>query len=156
MIKRIITFSIISLCLSLCTLYAQTSSHERQPIILKSLNHYESGKGVVQIIQDHRIDELITKYTNDNPNKRSITGYRIRIFSDSKQGADKRMRDAKAKFIGSFPDIDIASTPYEAPDWKIYVGNFRTRSEAFMVKKQIEAVFPNAFIVEQKIEYTKL
>jgi hypothetical protein len=65
------------------------------------------------------------------------------------------MLEAKAKFMTSFPDIE-PYPEYIAPYYKIYVGDFRTLPDAFRMKKQIESLFPNAFIVSQNIDYSKL
>lgn len=149
--------------LTICTLlifftsylFSQTTSTDKYHLIIKSLQQPESGKGQVQIIQDKKIDNLIARYIDNNPHKKSIPGYRIRIFSDAKQGADKRTREVKSKFMSNFPDIE-PYPKYEAPYWKIYVGDFRTLTDAFRMKKQIEIFFPNAFIVVSNIDYSKL
>jgi hypothetical protein len=152
--KRFLSFCIL-LILIASTLSSQTTSSDKQPLIIRTLQQYESGKGQVQIVQDKKIDDLITRYIDNNPHKKTIPGYRIWIFSDGKQGSRNRMLEAKAKFMTSFPDIE-PYPEYIAPYYKIYVGDFRTLPDAFRMKKQIESLFPNAFIVSQNIDYSKL
>ena len=45
---------------------------------------------------------------------------------------------------------------YDNPNFSVTVGNFRTRLEVFRFFKQIQAEFPNAFIVETKIDFPDL
>lgn len=152
--KRFLSFCIL-LILIASSLFSQTTTSDKQPLIIKSLQQSESGKIQVQIIQDKKIDDLITRYIDNNPHKKTIPGYRIWIFSDGKQGSRNRMLEAKAKFMTGFPDVE-AYPDYTAPYYKIYVGDFRTLPDAFRMKKQIEALFPNAFIVPHNIDYSKL
>ncbi|MBI3510380.1 MAG: SPOR domain-containing protein [Bacteroidetes bacterium] len=76
-------------------------------------------------------------------------GYRVQIYF----GADKaKANEEKAKFLGQY-DKDIhAYEIYEAPNFKIRVGDFRTKLEAYAFLKKIKNEFPSAFIVESDIE----
>jgi hypothetical protein len=114
--------------------------------------------GFVQIIQDKRIDSLLFRYLNTNRRKQSVPGFRIRIFEvNNQENGRQRASDEMAKFINKFSSLgEEVYRVYESPDWKIYIGNFRTRSDAFKIKKQIESVFTNNLIVVSEIDYTKL
>ncbi len=136
-------------------LFSQNTPSTSNVLIIKSLQQYESGKGQIQIIQNKKIDNIIAQYINNNPHQRTIPGYRIRIFSDSNQGNNKKALEVKAKFMNNFSDIE-PYMEYISPWRYIYVGNFRTLGDAFRAKNQIEIYFPNAFIVEKEIDYTKL
>jgi hypothetical protein len=132
------------------------AQNSKRPVILNEITSPKSGEGKVEIIQDKKIDELMGKYIESNSQKTTITGYRICIFSGSKQGIAKtKAGDIRTKFISNYPAID-ASIRYERPDWRVFVGNYRSRTDAFRLKKQIEPMFPNAYIVETQIELSKL
>lgn len=114
------------------------------------------GTGEVQIIQNKKIDDLLARYIDTNAKKGTVTGYKLFIFSESTQiVAHKHALEAQAKFLKYFPDVDT-NVQYDAPDWKVYVGNFRSRSDALRLKKQIETLFPKVFLVQRQIDYTKL
>jgi hypothetical protein len=148
-IRLLTIFSLFSLFFSV---QAQNS---KRPAIINAITRSDYGEGKVEIIQDKKIDELMVKYIDSNIKKGTITGYRICIFSDGKQSiAQKNARETRAKFISNFPDID-AEMAYERPDWRVFVGNFRNRTDAFRLKKQIESMYRNAYIIETQIEYTK-
>jgi hypothetical protein len=132
------------------------AQNSKRPVILNEITSSKNGEGKVEIIQDKKIDELLGKYIECNTQKNTITGYRICIFSESKQGIAKtKAGDIRTKFISNYPGID-ASIRYERPDWRVFVGNYRSRTEAFRLKKQIEPMFPNAYIVETQIDLSKL
>lgn len=127
----------------------------RRPAIITSLTKNNYNEGKIEISQDRRIDDLMVKYIDSNIKKGTITGYRIVIFSESKQSiAEKNARETRQKFISNFPNEE-AIYRWEAPDWLVFVGNFRTYTDAYRLKKQIESMYPNAFIRETQIEYTK-
>jgi len=151
--KLIIRF--LTVCLLSVLFSPVFSQNTKRPSVISNITKSTNGDGKIDIIQDRRIDELMVKYIDSNVKKRSITGYRICIFSESKQEvAKKNASDTRAKFITNFPDYE-AQIKYESPDWRVFVGNFRTRTDAFRLKKQIESMYPNAYIIETQIEYTK-
>jgi hypothetical protein len=130
-------------------LSAQTT---RRPAIIKELTSNPTGSSKIQIIGDKKIENLLAKYIENNSRKSTITGYKLKIFSNVVR---EKANSAKAKFLNNFSDIKT-EIDYIAPDWVVYVGKFRNRTDAFRLKKQIEYLFPNAFIVEQQVEYKEL
>ncbi len=155
MMKNLIVFSFLLFYITVYS-YGQTSSAAKRPAIIRQLQHYENSEGQVQIIEDKRIDDLLNKCIDNNVIRKAIPGFRIRIFSqNNRDEGRKHAYDIVQKFMSNFAAIE-ADVQYEQPDWKVYVGYFRTLTDAFRVKKQIENLFPNAFIVQTDIEYTKL
>ncbi|MFI5149929.1 MAG: hypothetical protein ACHQRM_09370 [Bacteroidia bacterium] len=83
---------------------------------------------------------------------KNLKGYRVKIHF----GAEKaKANEIKAKFCQKFPEVP-AFMDYDTPNFSITVGNYRTRLDAYRVFKLIQPDFPNAFIVEMKIEYPDL
>ncbi len=83
---------------------------------------------------------------------KNLKGYRVKIHF----GAEKaKANEIKAKFCQKYPDVP-AYMDYDTPNFSITVGNFRTRLESYKIYKEIQTDFPNAFIVEMKIEYPDL
>jgi len=99
---------------------------------------------------DARLQTLVNKDVEINSEGKE-KGYRVQIYF----GADKtQANEIKAKFLAEFPNDDVhAYDIYEVPNFKIRVGDFRTRLEAYAFLKKIKADFPMAFIVESDIEY---
>jgi len=44
---------------------------------------------------------------------------------------------------------------YNVPNFQINVGDFRTKNEAFLKKKELEKIYPGAFIVSDIIDISK-
>lgn len=102
--------------------------------------------GKITLIQDRRIDELLTKHIEIN-SKTPVKGYRVKIHF----GADKnKAKEVKAKFIAQFPTV-AAYEKYDQPNFNIRVGDFRTKLEAYKFLKELQSEFPSAFIVQDEI-----
>ena len=101
----------------------------------------------IQVIQDYRIPKLIQKETAINEKKKSMPGYRVQLYFGNQR---KPATDVKAKFLSSFSTVP-AYEIYQSPNFKIRVGDFRTKLEAYKLLKQIATEFPNAFIVADDI-----
>lgn len=113
--------------------------------------HAQSPADTIQkdVSADPRLKVLVKKHTEVRE-KVNRKGYRIQIYF----GADKtKAKEMKAKFLSRYSDKVHAYEIYEVPNFKIRVGDFRTRLEAYRFLKEIKAEFPTAFIVESDIEY---
>ncbi len=130
---KILSFVLLSLLYSI-TLKAQT--------------------GEVQVIKDNRIDALVDKQSKVTPPdiKPQIDGFRVQVFFDSDKS---KINAARSQVIAKFPKTDTYIT-YNAPNFILKVGDFRTRLEAERVKAKLEAEFPTSFIVTEKIYLPRL
>lgn len=114
---------------------------------MDSVSYFREGKGVVKVESNAQVDAFMTsmKTADYKP-----MGYRVQLTSESGQGSQDRAKDVKARFMNGHKDVD-AYLEWEAPNFKIRVGDFRTKFEAAMFWKQIQADFPNSYVVECKI-----
>lgn len=71
--------------------------------------------------------------------------YKIQIFSGERSAAES----SKAKFTRDFPDYSI-SMEYQTPNYKIWVGDFRTRMEADRALIIVKKNYSSAFIFAPK------
>jgi len=110
--------------------------------------------GNITIIKDNRLDALVQKQSEITPPavKPQIDGYRIQIFFDSDKS---KLNGARGQFIARFPKIDTYTT-YNAPNFFLKAGDFRTRLEAEKIKSEIEADFPTSFVIKEKIYLPRL
>ena len=111
-------------------------------------------EGDVKIIKDNRIDALVNKQSNIIPPaiNPEIDGYRIQLFFDSDRNA---MNAARSRFIARYPKTDTY-VEYNAPNFVLRAGDYRTRLEAEKIKSEIESTFPTSFIVKEKINLPRL
>lgn len=109
--------------------------------------------GSFAVNQDDRLDDMLEKYVEINQEKCPdlVQGYRIQIYSSSGTGSSQRAREERAKFLTFYPNVP-AYNDYDAPNFRVRVGNFRTKLEAEELKKLISQEFPSCFIVPDYIE----
>lgn len=81
-----------------------------------------------------------------------IDGYRIQIFFDVDRD---KINEKRAQFFARYSDIDSYTT-YNAPNFFLRVGDFRTKLEAKKLHAEIIELFPTAFIVQERINLPRL
>ena len=144
---------------------AQDSVSTKPSSILERINKTESGKGSVKIIQDESISGRIGRpvkrnLPNDLDDEESkyveMSGWRIQVFSGNNQRVSKNEAFGKeADLKASFPDLSTY-VKYNAPFWRLRVGDFQTYQDAQGMLMQLRHAFP-AFgremsIVKEKIQ----
>ncbi|MFO7722502.1 MAG: SPOR domain-containing protein [Bacteroidales bacterium] len=111
--------------------------------------------GEVNIIQDERVNTLVEKHIQNNQNFSGSTGYRIQIFFDSGSNAKNRANNERRRFLALYPQSKAYVT-FDAPNFKVRVGDFRSRLEAERFLKDIQKHFEMAYVVPSKIELPSL
>jgi hypothetical protein len=76
-------------------------------------------------------------------NNRKGIGYRIQLYN----GSEKRVKTIRAKFRIEFPSIETY-LKYNAPEWKIQVGSYKTTLEAARELREINKKFSGAIIIQ--------
>lgn len=111
-------------------------------------------KGDVEIISDPRLDMLVKKQGMPVPPATSvqITGYRLQLTFDSDR---KVVDDARAKFIAEHPKVD-SYLIYNAPNYILKIGDFRTQMEADKWKTVLIQSYPTCFVVREKINLPRI
>ena len=107
------------------------------------------------IEQDPDLIRLVGLHIRKNESIRGMQGFRVEIFFSSALDARQRALQTKAAFLRDYPDVNVYVI-YISPDFKVRVGNFRTKSEALAMIKQIQDRFPKAFLVPDIIEFPNL
>lgn len=133
--------------------------------IVSRINKPVPGKGSVTLIQDDKIaDKLgkpaiknaITVQANGDAKYLKISGFRIQIFSGNNQRVSKNEAFSKEADLKSvFPELSTY-VKYNAPFWRLRVGDFQTYQDAQNMLMQLRRSFP-AFgremsIVREKIQ----
>jgi hypothetical protein len=121
-----------------------------QTIILFSQN---TGKIVIN--QEDNITKLLQEHKTFNKNQTGIVGYRINIFFDSGNNSKSKAYSIKTQFMAEYPDVE-AYVIYQEPNYKIKVGDFRTRLDAQRFQKEISNEYKNAFIIKELINLPKI
>jgi len=111
-----------------------------------------SAQQSVQIVGDENLDSLVQQNIVKNEDLNGIQGYRIQIFFGSDR---KAANDARTKFLQLYPEVE-AYLVYQAPYFKVRVGDFRTQLEAQAIYKDVLSQFDKVFIVPDKINLPRL
>ncbi len=119
--------------------------------LLDKLKSYHDTKSKITIQLDPLIEENYNKHILYNQKDPGVMGYRIRIFRDSGTDARERATAVRSNFLLRFEGEDADLRYVDNTDWVIYVGNCRTRSEVLKLYNNVKVVFPNSFIVSQRI-----
>jgi hypothetical protein len=100
--------------------------------------------GIVTVKKDQRIDKVSNDLAGGNSKKPLIKGYRVQVISSStKANVDVE----RANYMAYKTYID-----YKAPNFRLRVGNFRTRLDAERFQNEIKVISPNTLIISDMIE----
>lgn len=102
------------------------------------------------IISDKRINKLLEIKKEENV-RQGVSGYRLQIYQGNKDEAYR----LKSKFLEKYPDSKVY-VQFKTTDFRVRIGDFRTKSEAIKLKYLVERDFPNPLIVEDIINFPEL
>ena len=100
------------------------------------------------IIKDSRIDKLNETYTSSH----KLKGFRVQIHSGQKK---QLANQARLRFTRVYRKTKAHDT-YEQPNFKVRVGDFKTKLEALKFKNELTKHFPNCYIVKDEIDISEL
>jgi hypothetical protein len=104
----------------------------------------------IEIIQDSRVDQLVSKHAAVNQQIKTMDGFRIQLFSDSGNNSKTRAQTLKDELLSVYPEVGVYLT-FKSPNYKVRFGDFRTRLDAQRMLNELSIDFPNAFIVTDHI-----
>lgn len=119
-----------------------------------ALGSYGQDTGSVVVHKDPRLDLLINKQIEINEittrnSRRSGPGFRLLVISSNNRNT---VIDAKTKIYRQFPELK-AYMMYQAPFFRLKVGNFRDREEAETYLAEIQELFDSkVYVVPDTIE----
>ncbi len=106
--------------------------------------------GKVEVIKDPQIDSLIAKRIELNRSSNlgsAVSGFRLQIFS----GSDRKIAyEEQARFKSLYPAIKTYIS-YIQPNYKVRIGDFRTKLDAEKLKDELKKYYPTVFIFSEKI-----
>jgi hypothetical protein len=112
--------------------------------------------GVV-VTKDPRVDLLVRKQIAINEettreSRRNVPGFRIQVMNTPDRN---KVYDAKVKVYQEFPDWKPYLL-YQAPNYKLRVGDFKTEEEAQAAMQQLSRLFPQGMYVIRDLIELKL
>ena len=120
------------------------------------------GAGIVVIHQPESLKQLVgTRIDSENidvVNGKTYLvteGYRVQVYSGNNQRTSKgEAMDKQKKIKELYPDVRTYVT-YNAPFWKLHVGDYRSYEEASYMLRSLRETFPQIrneiYIIEDEI-----
>ena len=110
------------------------------------------GSGVT-VNQSAAMKSAFDSYVSANASKK-VTGYRIRVYYENSQNARNRSEAIARTISGTYPGIGVYRT-FESPNFKVCVGDFRTKDEALKLYHALKSSYPTAIILKETINYPR-
>lgn len=105
--------------------------------------------------QDSALVKMLRWHVENNRKRDGMDGYRVEIFFSSALNAKNQALKQKKEFLSKYPDYNV-HVKFTAPNFRVRVGDFRTKNEALKLHKQIQKDYPGAFIVPDIIDFPLL
>jgi len=105
--------------------------------------HYDMEKG---------IDFVENQYIKSWKKIKKIDGYRIQITSFAGVNSKSLIEKTAIQFRQQFPDITY-NISYSEPNFRLRVGNYQTKLEAYKALQAIAPLFPGAFVLKDMIDF---
>jgi len=109
----------------------------------------------LDINRDERLDKMLKWHIEKNQKMEGMNGYRVEIFFSSRMDAKEESLGIKANFLSEYPEHTV-HVKFIAPNFRVRVGDFRTKNEAWKLYKSIQKDYPAAFIVPDVIDFPLL
>jgi len=146
-------------CFVLFFLFSLTSQILFAQVIIPNENVEESNRPEIiknlNINQDAKLDKMLSWHISNNKISNSIDGYRVEIFFSSNTDAKEKALRKKIEFLSIYPENTV-HVKYISPNFRVRVGDFRTKNEALKLYREIKDTYPVAFIVTDQIDFPLL
>lgn len=131
--------------------FLNLKAQERLNINTINKNQQELKQDIRDNIYVVGLSSVIDRYIFENKQKPGTSGYRVQLFFGSREEANK----IKSDYLKIYPEGQ-AYVEYQAPNFKVRVGNFRSQIEAEKYLYEIKEDFPSAYVVDEWIELPPL
>ena len=101
---------------------------------------------------ENNINLLEQQYVDAWKKIKKIDGFRIQITSFSGVNSKTSIESAAEQFKHQFPDVPFDISYFE-PNFRLRVGNYSTKLEAYKALQKIAPTFPGAFVLKDQIEF---
>lgn len=99
----------------------------------------------VRIVGDVAVTKMVEKHVQLNSMVKTIPGYRVQIASFSGTNSKTSAFDLRDNFALEYPEVQ-AYIVFDQPYFKVKVGDFRTRLEAYAFLQKIKDTYKGIII----------
>lgn len=101
------------------------------------------AQGNITIKQDASLPKLVNHHIEMNTSIKRVQGWRIQLSSNTERN---EVMNIKSTFLTQYPNTKTYLT-YQQPYFKLRVGDFADKNEAYQFMKEINENFKGIFIV---------
>lgn len=123
--------------------------HLLLPLLLMASLGCAAQRGHVFIVGDVAATQMVEKHIELNAKVKTIPGYRVQIASFSGVSSKLNAFNLRDKFMLDYPGVQ-AYIVFDEPNFKVKVGDFRTRLEAYAFLQQIKDAY-KGYLVRDNI-----
>ncbi|MBR1766136.1 MAG: SPOR domain-containing protein [Bacteroidales bacterium] len=105
--------------------------------------------GRVTVVGDMAVNEMVSRHVELNNRVKTLPGFRVQIASFSGTNSKTSAFSLRDRFMTDYPSTQ-AYIVYDEPNFKVKVGDFRTRLEAYAFLQEIKEVY-KGYIIRDNI-----
>lgn len=102
-----------------------------------------SQEGKTSLSQNPKFEELLNEKRKVNSTLAINDGYKIQIFSGNSSDCKKQLNDFKKEY----KELD-GTIVFSSPQYKVYIGPFRSRLHAEGTLKRIKDKYPTSLLIK--------
>lgn len=110
------------------------------------------GQNSVRYNVEPVIEKIQADYIKSWNKVEKTSGYRIQIMAFTGTNSRNTAEAERSRFSTLYPSIH-AYISYSEPYFRLRVGNFRTRLEAYKKLTEVQLNYPGAYIISDKIDF---
>ncbi len=122
--------------------------------IFLDLTEFNASEGRIHIYQTPDLRLLFNDYIDQKEKEKGFAGYRIQIFSRSGHTARTEANKIRNEFVSKYPDYKIHIL-YEDPNFKLRIGDFRTKTQALEVLEIVKENYKGAYLVKDYVQWAE-
>ena len=109
----------------------------------------------VVVQADSNIHNIMEQHIalNDKMDGKMI-GFCVQICFESGNNSREKAEKTRMMFLSKYPQVSAYVT-FKEPNFRVRVGDFRTRTEARGFREKIMFDFPSSFVIKDEIHYPK-
>ena len=112
-------------------------------LLLFTASNSFSQEGSIMVSQDSKFEQLLTEKRKINATVTTNDRYRVQIYSGESEVAKKTLADFRKDSKNA-----EATIIFNTPNYKVWVGNFKTRIEGERNLEEQKKKFPNALLIK--------
>jgi hypothetical protein len=121
----------------------------RKLLFLSLLLPFTMLQAQTRIIGDVDASRMVERHVELNQRVKTIPGYRVQIASFSGANSKTSAFNLRENFLTDYPSVQ-AYIVFDEPNFKVKVGDFRTRLEAYAFLQEIKEIY-KGYIIRDNI-----